>query len=482
MRRAWTAAGAFVAAALVTIPAHATLPRVLALGGAGNLEPSPGWMIDDDLNLYSFPSLFALRGDRIDAEFGTIDLASNYQKDGWALISLGGTVAGSPVVAGLIVRQPQSSFRQAVWGATYWSPVYGQESSLVQMVNLPEPRIGLALGLTPAAGQHLGLLFHYDDTELHNAATRTNSVNTPPLVTSSNDHQSRSVGIALGYGIQTSGALRSLDLGVHYQSLSFDEHYAYSAWTSATDYSSDDYRSQSSMGSGLGFTARAVIATSEQTSLALSGGYARGQLDWRYGINESQYTSGTSTIQTLRGINVTTASTETDAGAALRWTLESRTMLFTGVQISATDAPWSANDNFSIDLAAPYNTVTQSAYRTTTTMVPIFAGLEAYPFSTLAVRFGLSQNLLNDAVYNSSSNTTATGTASEGAYRIQRTLRSPLNVSAGWGWTLGDFTIEGVVRTELFYLTAFAVGGIASQANVRLSATYSFGPGVTPPP
>jgi len=272
---------------LAPAPSQASLARTASLGGAGDLVPSSGWMVNDDANVYSFASLVAARGSRMDIEIGSLDLAGNYSKDGWAHLSAGGPVFGLPASVGLVVRRPETALGRSIWSdTTNWSPLSSREDAYVRTVEPAEPRFGISAGFAPAPGHRVGLLAFFQNTQAVGNSTGSYAAPGPGDSRISSVHVSRSAGGSAGYGFGGEGTLRSLDAAVHYQARVFDEHAVTDSWTSATDFTRTDYRSHSTSGGDAGITARAVVAVTRSFSAA---GTTPG--DWTSGTTLSKISS-----------------------------------------------------------------------------------------------------------------------------------------------------------------------------------------------
>ncbi len=100
----------------------------------------------------------------------------------------------------------------------------------------------------------------------------------------------------------------------------------------------------------------------------------------------------------------------------------------------------------------------------------------------LFLRAGLSRSLygsfdtttgMSDAVTVSGVTTSVSTSGNSNGSTV-----NPLAAAFGWGIGIGDLHVDGVVRTELLYLTAFLASGVPNEVSARLSATYGFASGI----
>jgi len=474
-----------VAACGVAAPGFASDSRLVALGGAGSLEPASGWMVDDPGNVFAFPSILPSLGSSITAEFGTVDAASAYQNDGWGMATIGRLTEGRKAAVALLLRRPESSAQHAIWSATMWAPAYAVEYFNVRDVATPEPRIGIGAGFELAPGHQIGALVAYGDTELHDTQSHSREVPTIGDGFSNTDLTSTSLSVSAGYGYHAFSALRSVEAAAHYRSRSFDNHFVEEYWPSNAWYSLKDYRVKNSEASGTGATARAVFALSDALSIAAAGGVDVSQNNWGYVLDQSFfYSTGPLPpgVNQRRKTDVTTSTTEADAGVAIRWAATGGPLLFAGAQFSSLDRPRRANDAVPFSNSAPVaGTSIVTSDRARTTRIPLSAGAEWNLLPSLVARCGLSRDLVSRATRDVASHTTAPAgmfslpVDEKTATTTKDSPASPLALSFGWAWMSGGLTFEGVVRTELLFASAYAISGIASQTSTRLTATYRFG-------
>lgn len=485
LRLALTLAVAFVPAV-----SHATLSRLIALGGAGSSEPGPGWMIEDDQAVFAFSTRLLDHGNFASLELGTNPFTNQYDPTrDWGWASWAGSLGGHPIAAGLVLRRPETVFGQRVWAAAGWEDPYYSEDVSVRDALVPEPIAGVLLAFGLGGGHRIGLEADYALTRNQWNSPTTDTTPVGGDTTQTGHQNSRGEGLALSYGFVGEGVLRAIDVSAHIRSRTFNNRSTTQTYATATNYWLYEYANDGTAGSEWGALARSEFQLAPQVTGSILGGYSTGRMDWSYSdVHTYFYTFGGVPGSIVAYDEIITPRSITqlwDVAASLRWTPSPRTLVFGGIQLESSQLWQNDHDAQLVNLAPPPypGTVLDVDNTNYSRTLPAFAGVEFFPLDWLAVRFGLSHNLLAMSgghetisyatttpsnVFSSSSNASSTPTG------------QTVTMATGLGVTVGGFTIDAVTRLDFLYGASYAVAGNPVQVAGGISASYGFGTGNRP--
>ena len=470
---------------MVPLGAAATLSRLTAVGGAGSAEPGNGWALPDATGVFLFGTRLLDHGNLISLELGTAPYTLAYDPGrNWGWASLSGTLGGHAVAAGLSLRRPESEFGRTIWGLTGWEDPYYAEDALVRDVVAAEPVAGVVVALALGAGQRVAL--HADYAATRNRSQGAGQNGAGFALTTDDLHQSTGSGIALSYGYVATEILRSIDASVHLRARAFENKRTVFDWAGPTSYWQNELSNRGTAGSESGGLARAEFAVGENLLATFLAGYVTARMDWSYDNSRTWVndTTGASIPPLLAFQHVVTpraTSSQTDAGTALRWNLAHATV-FGGLQFRSVHVWENDHELQVVNLGPP--PYAGSAYDVDQNehqwVLPAFAGVELRASKAVALRFGLSHNVLSwgggdrdGSILNA--NPSAPSTFRFTSHNAGASGSQTVTIAAGAGAKLGGFTLDAVTRLEFLYGSTYAMSGIPAQFAVGVSATYGFG-------